>query len=43
MKEEEADLSFANFGSPGRPDTAPVFDAEPEDDSGPEPSASEPL
>ncbi len=36
MPEEEADLSFAEFGSPGRPDTAPVFDAPPEDENGPE-------
>ena len=38
MKEEEADLSFANFGSRGRPDTAPLFDAAPEDENAPDPS-----
>jgi len=27
MKEEEADLSFADFGSPGRPYATPAFDA----------------
>ena len=26
MREEESDLSFANFGSPGRPYTAPPSD-----------------
>lgn len=36
MKEEEADLSFADFGSPGRPNTATVFDAAPDDENGPE-------
>jgi hypothetical protein len=28
---EEQDLAFADFGDPGRPDTAPLPDAAPED------------
>ena len=38
MKEEEADLSLSNFGSRGRPYTAPVFDAAPEHENAPGPS-----
>jgi len=38
MKEEEADLSSAEFGSPGRPYKAPVFDVAPEDENAPDPS-----
>ena len=28
MREEETDLSFAEFGGPGRPDTAPDSDGD---------------
>ena len=38
MKEEEADLSSAEFGSPGRPYKAPVFDVAPEDENALDPS-----
>lgn len=38
MREEETDLSFADFGGPGRPYTAPVFDAASEDENAPGPS-----
>ena len=35
MREEETDLSFADFGSPGRPQTAPALEANPTDENAP--------
>ena len=36
LPSESGDLDFANFGSPGRPYTAPVFDAAPEEENAPD-------
>ena len=38
MPEEEADLSFADFDTPGRPYTAPTTDASPDTESAADPS-----